>query len=377
MTGAFAIALYVLILLLVILMHEAGHFLTAKAFKIKVEEFFLGFGPRVWSFRRGETEYGIKALPLGGYVRIAGMNPFQETAPEDLPRSYGAKPLWQRAIVIATGPVTHFLLAILVFAVYFAAVGVPRYRPLVQQVEPRLEGRVSPAAAAGLEPGDEIVGVLGRPVRSIEDFVQQVGSHVGEPLRVEVERNERRLVLEASPVMSGPPGERHGRLGVVLGTGNVIARDRTNPFSALARGTAETGAIMKAVVLRLGDVFGPSGIRRIGRLLLGLEDRQVDDVTSVVGGARLSAQAAEAGLYEFFFGLFALFNVFVGILNLLPLPPLDGGHLAVLAVEGITRRRVDPRRLLPLTAVVGAFMVLLMVSLVYLDIVSPIPSPFR
>ena len=97
----------------VILVHEAGHFTAAKACKMKVEEFFVGFGPRLWSVRRGETEYGVKLLPAGGYVKIAGMNPFQPTPPEDLPRSYGAKPIWQRAVVIAAGPATHFVLALI------------------------------------------------------------------------------------------------------------------------------------------------------------------------------------------------------------------------------------------------------------------------
>src|SRR2546422_3884454 len=105
--------LFFLAILVVVLVHESGHFLFAKAFGIKVEEFFVGFGPRIWSTRRGETEYGLKALPFGGYVRIAGMNPFEEIPPEQLSRTFQAKPIWQRAIVIATGPVTHFFMAIL------------------------------------------------------------------------------------------------------------------------------------------------------------------------------------------------------------------------------------------------------------------------
>src|SRR5256884_9359250 len=114
-----AVVFFVVSILLVILIHEAAHFGMAKLFKIKVEEFFVGFGPRLWSIRRGETEYGIKALPFGGYVRIAGMNPFQEPAAEDLPRTFGAKPIRQRALVILAGPITHFLMTIIVLAPYF------------------------------------------------------------------------------------------------------------------------------------------------------------------------------------------------------------------------------------------------------------------
>jgi len=118
------VVIFIVSILAVVLVHEAGHFFTAKAFGIKVEEFFVGFGPRLWSTRRGETEYGVKLLPLGGYVRIAGMNPFQETPPEQFPRTFGAKPIWQRAIVIVTGPITHFVMAVLLLVVFFVAFGV-------------------------------------------------------------------------------------------------------------------------------------------------------------------------------------------------------------------------------------------------------------
>src|SRR5215211_923645 len=103
--------IFALAILVAVLIHESGHFFTAKAFRIKVEEFFVGFGPRLWSFRRGETEYGVKAFPVGGYVRIAGMNPFQEVPLKDRPRAFGAKPIWQRALVIVAGPITHLVMA--------------------------------------------------------------------------------------------------------------------------------------------------------------------------------------------------------------------------------------------------------------------------
>src|SRR5438876_2433754 len=120
MANWLVVLLYVVAILTIVLIHEAGHFVSAKAFGIKVEEFFVGFGPRLWSFRRGETEYGVKAIPLGGYVRIAGMNPFEQPAPADLPRTYGAKPAWQRVLVILAGPISHFFMALLFLAIYFA-----------------------------------------------------------------------------------------------------------------------------------------------------------------------------------------------------------------------------------------------------------------
>ena len=135
MSGSLAVTLFIVAILVVILIHEAAHFGMAKLFRIKVEEFFLGFGPRLWSIRRGETEYGVKALPFGGYVRIAGMNPFQEVTPEEYPRTFAAKPIWQRVVVIATGPVTHFVMAIVFLSIFFMAIGVRTpNRPIIDEV---------------------------------------------------------------------------------------------------------------------------------------------------------------------------------------------------------------------------------------------------
>src|SRR5881397_2979730 len=157
MSGTLGTFLFIVAILVTVLIHEAAHFGAAKWFKIKVEEFFVGFGPRLWSFRRGETEYGIKALLFGGYVRIAGMNPFQEPTPEEYPRTFGAKPIWQRALVIFAGPATHFVIAFFVFGVYFLFVGAPtKFEPVIGAVDAKLGSIQSPAAAAGLQPGDEV-----------------------------------------------------------------------------------------------------------------------------------------------------------------------------------------------------------------------------
>lgn len=157
-------------LILVIVIHEAAHFGVARAFGIKVTEFFVGFGPRIWSTRRGETEVGFKWIPAGGYVKIAGMNPFEEVPPEDLPRTYGAKPKWQRALVIVAGPATHFVLAFLCFALWLGFVGQAiEYNPRLTAIEAQLEGQVSPAATAGLEEGDRVIAVDGIETRPPSD----------------------------------------------------------------------------------------------------------------------------------------------------------------------------------------------------------------
>jgi membrane-associated protease RseP (regulator of RpoE activity) len=378
------IGLFALAVLLVVMVHESGHFFTAKAFGIKVEEFFVGFGPRLWSFRRGETEYGIKALPFGGYVRIAGMNPFQEPSPEEYPRTYGAKPAWQRAAVIGAGPVTHFVMAILFLAVFFTAIGVPsRFVSTIDGVETTLNGKPSPAAVAGLRLGDVIVAVDGIPVRPTDDpahtgddFRDYTRSHVGQAIQVTVRRGDRTLTVGATPVLAEVDGEQVGRLGILLGQQST-ARDRTNPLTAVGRGAIQTGQTMKFVVLQLGHVFGPGAFKRLGQLLFGPAERQPTDPTSIIGAGQLAGKAVKAGAWDFLFYLLVVFNVFVGILNLVPLPPLDGGHLAVLAYEKVRGRKPDPRKLIPLTTAVAGFIVLYAVAVSYLDIVKPIPSPFR
>jgi membrane-associated protease RseP (regulator of RpoE activity) len=362
--------------LLMILVHEAGHFIAAKRFGIKVEEFFVGFGPRLWAFRRGETEYGVKAIPVGGYVRIAGMNPFQEPPPEDRGRLFGDKPAWQRAIVLVAGAVTHFVLAFLLLAAFFWFVGVPILGgPQVARVQPTLDGAPSPAAEAGLRPGDVFVEVEGQPIGSYQEFKEQVDGSVGREIEFVVERDGTRITLEATPVLSEVEGEPTGRLGVLL-TRAYVGRDRSGPIEGLGDAAGGVGLFTVESFRAMGRVFGPEGLGRVTDVLFG-DERTVNDPVGIVGVARVAGQAAEAGLLEAFIELFAFFNVFVGILNLLPLPPLDGGHLAVLGFESLTGRRVDPRRLIPITALVAGFLILFTIALTYLDVFAPIPNPFQ
>jgi membrane-associated protease RseP (regulator of RpoE activity) len=370
------ILVFVFGVLLMILVHELGHFVAAKRFGIKVEEFFIGFGPRLWSFRRGETEYGLKAIPVGGYVRIAGMNPFQEPPPEDRGRLFGDRPAWQRAIVLVAGAMTHFVLAFLLLAAFFWFVGVPLFGgPQVAQVQRTLDGTPSPAAEAGLRAGDVFVEVEGQPIGSYQEFKELVDGSVGREIEVVVERDGARVVLEATPVLSEVEGEPTGRLGILL-TSEYVGRDRSGPIEGLGDAARGVGTFTVESFRAMGRVFGPEGLGRVAQVLFG-EERTVNDPVGIVGVARVAGQAVEAGFLEAFLELFAFFNVFVGILNILPLPPLDGGHLAVLGFESVTGRRVDPRSLIPITALVAGFLVLFTIALTYLDVFSPIPNPFQ
>jgi membrane-associated protease RseP (regulator of RpoE activity) len=363
------IVLFVAGVFLMIMAHELGHFIAARRFGIKVEEFFVGFGPRLWSFRRGQTEYGLKTVPLGGYVRIAGMNPFQEPPPEDRDRVFTAKPKWQRAVVLVAGSFTHFVLAFLLLASLFALIGIPRAR--IAEVEPTLDGSQSPAAAAGLRPGDEVLAVDGDDV-NYDEFLDRIDA--GGRMEILVARGGRELTVTATPVPSEIDGQREPRIGVLIASGGRL---HEGPIEATGKGIQAMGDMVVGSFRAMGQIFGPDGLRRIGQLLLGEGERSPNDPVGVVGAARVSGQAVEAGQLDVFFYLFAFFNVFVGILNLLPLPPLDGGHLAVLGIEGISGRRIDPRKLVPITAVVAGFLILFTVSLLYLDVVSPIPNPFQ
>ncbi|MFN2590939.1 MAG: RIP metalloprotease [Actinomycetota bacterium] len=373
------VSVYVVAILTLVLIHEAGHFFTAKAFGIKVREFFVGFGPRLWSFRRGETEYGLKALPLGGYVRIAGMNPFEEVLPEDVPRTFHAKPIWQRAIVIATGPVTHFVMAIVFAALVFGVTGVPVYRPELGRVEQTLNGRPSPAYRVGLRAGDVVLAVNGKPIPVSEErfagsgqLIRETRGRSGQPLVLTIERGGEIFIARAFPEPSEVDGQTVGRIGVILHP-KRIGVERVNPFVAVGRGAVSSYDVTKQVIGQFDDVFGPSGIRRLAREVTGEESRGEGSPSSVIGGGQILVQAAEeVGFWFALLQLLVVFNVFIGILNLIPLPPLDGGHLAVLAYEKIRGRRPDARKLIPLTALVAAFMIVFAMSILYLDIVSPI-----
>jgi membrane-associated protease RseP (regulator of RpoE activity) len=275
-------------------------------------------------------------------------------------------------------------MAILFLTLFFTAIGVQtRFVPVVEGVEPTLGGKPSPAAVAGLRPGDVIVAVDGRAVRPSDqpertgnDFRDYTQAHVGMPIEVTVRRGDRTLSVTATPVLANVEGKQVGRLGILLGARST-ARDRTNPVSALGKGLTQTGQTTKDVVVQLRQVFGPAALKRLGQLVLGSAQRRVSDPTSLIGAGQLAGEAVRAGAWDFLFGILVVFNVFVGILNLVPLPPLDGGHLAVLAYEKVRRHRPDPRKLIPLTTAVAGFIILYALAVSYLDIVKPIPSPFR
>jgi len=363
-----------LILLVVIPLHELGHLLVAKRFGFKASEYFVGFGPRLWSTRRGETEYGVKAIPAGGYVKIAGMNPYEPVAPEDLPRAYGSKPIWQRALVILAGPASHFLMGGILLFVLFVGYGVPIEKTVVvDEVTSTLGGAVSPASEVGLRPGDVVVrvGDLENPTQ------EQLGPYVtryarrnpGQPLEYVVERDGERITLPMIPRLVTEDGITKGRVGFTLD----LQRSASPPEAAWWA-IRYTGKTTVAAVTSLDDIFGPRGIGRMATLLFTDEPRRTGDPTTVVGVSQQVGDAGSRGDWGTIIAYAAYVTIFIGIVNLLPLPPLDGGHLMLLAWEKVTGRQVDYRRVVPVAATVIVFLSLFMVAALLLDVFKPIPQ---
>lgn len=367
MAFTLSIVAFFLALIAIIMIHELGHYLLARGFGFRVLEYFVGFGPRLWSFRKGEIEYGVKAIPAGGYVKIAGMNPLEDDVPPgDEDRAYYAKPIWQRSLVILAGPLSHFLVAAIIFSSLLFFFGRTGEVVLVGEVSTTIAGVESPAKAAGLQPGDIIVGIgdIENP-----DWVQLsafLSDHVNERIDVVILRGEERIALSMTPVTDTIDGVKVARLGIVLGA-------QRQPFlTSLAGGVTEVWDKTWLSVGEIGRVFGPEGIGRTFTLLFTDEPRQITDPTSVVGIGQQVGGVGANGDWATFLYMFGYVTLFVGLVNLIPLPPFDGGHLAVLLIEKVRGRRVDMRKLIPVSAVVLTFLVVFTVATVALDITKPI-----
>jgi membrane-associated protease RseP (regulator of RpoE activity) len=360
-----------LILLVVIPIHELGHMLVARRFGFKVTEYFVGFGPRLWSRKRGEIEYGVKAIPAGGYVKIAGMNPYESVAPEDLPRAYGSKPIWQRALVILAGPGSHFLVgAVLYFALFATYGNLDTDVVVVGDVARTLGGDVSPAKEAGLQVGDVVVrvGDLPNPTpNTLGRYVTRyAGEHPNEPLEYVVERDGRTISLRIVPKLVREDGVTKGRIGFTLGPEPLSL-----PEAAVVSGRWVGKATWNSVTA-IPKIF-TQGVGRTFSVLFSDEPRRADDPTSLVGVSRQIGVAGDRGDWALFLGFAAYVTLFIGVVNLVPLPPLDGGHLLLLVWEKITGRQADYRKLVPISAAVIVFLSIFAIATVVLDITEPLP----
>ena len=389
----FAVGIFVSICL-----HEAGHMLTAKSFGMKVTQYFAGFGPTLWSFRRGETEYGLKGIPAGGFVKIVGMTDLEEVDEADAPRAFYRQPAWQRLIVLVAGSATHFLLAIGIIYLGVTAVGIPDDRAWVKTVLPCVTvdtkatecsaaDPASPASKAGIQAGDRVVAVDGRPTQTYEDFLLAVRGSGAGPVQLVVDRDGRQVPLTADlvevtrPKLDGEGTERVGAIGI----SGDLSRERTfGPVAGVGKSLDLTGGMLTATYDAIKQF--PSKLPPLWDAVTG-GTRSQDTPISVYGAARLGGEAVQADQTVAALGLLAGLNVFIGVFNLLPLLPLDGGHVAVLVYEKVRSafarlfRRPDPGRvditkLLPVTYVVVVLFAGLTVLTLFADIVNPIANPF-
>lgn len=355
-----------------IFLHELGHFATAKWTGMKATQFFLFFGPRLWSFRRGETEYGVRAIPAGAFVRIVGMNRMDDVEPEDEGRTYRSKSFPRRLLVISAGSIMHMIIAIALLFVVYVGQGerTDRFEPGVEIAALSVDG---PARAAGLEAGDEFVSVDGIAIAEtveVRDAVQ--ANSPGDVVDVVVLRDGEQLAF-AVPLGSNADGA--ALLGVVSGQDPLyedhgIAGSAVNAVTDIVPTSWES---VKGVVKALNPV-------NIVTHLSGDNDDLATRPTSVVG---VTGVADDIGAAEGIYGvlwLLAVLNVFVGVFNMFPLLPLDGGHAAIAVYErireamrgGKERYMADVERLMPFAMGVMVLLLTLFTAALYLDITDPL-----
>lgn len=387
------VALFIYALLIVVMVHELGHLTAAKVFGFKAPQYFLGFGPTIWSTHKGETEYGVKAIPAGGFVKIVGMSPYEEIDPEDEPRSYPNKPRWQRAILLVAGSATHWVVAfvlLLVVACGFGFPGPPSNQ--IAQVVQSVDGVETAAARSDLRPGDRIIALDGQPTNDWTEIVSYIEARANETGHFTVLRGDKRVQLdipivealvgnEGPVAVAAPGGEvRAPRAGEVvqgfLGVAPDQPVERSGPVEGIKFAGTTVGDFTVRSVTSLPDVFAPVFNGDLWRSLGESGEREAEGAVGLVGAGRVAGAAVEAGMYAELLSFIAGLTIFIGLMNLLPLPPLDGGHLAVLLVEKITGKNVDVKKLIPLAAVVIAFFLVLFVAVLYLDLARPIKVPF-
>ncbi|CNG31198.1 transmembrane protein [Mycobacterium tuberculosis] len=389
---------FVVALLASVMLHEGGHLLTAKRFGMKATQYFVGFGPTLWSTRRGETEYGVKAIPLGGFVKIVGYTPLEEIDEADRDRAFYRQPAGRRAIVIGAGVVANFAFAFVLLFAMAMTIGVPKPGTVTSTVDAVSTcvpatmqdgcggGRPpSPAARAGLKAGDRIVAFNGAPVADWQDLTAAIGrTKPGETVKAVVQRPGTGGRVTLPITLADVGGEPFvGISAKVVGA----AYDRTGPVDAARFAGGGIGRTVRGIGTVAADL--PTAIPKL--FSPERESTPGGQVGSVVGATEVSGQIFSSDnttrdKVALFLSLVVSVNIFLGALNVLPLLPLDGGHLAVVAYEraraGVNRIRgrpdpgtVDMTRLLPLTYLAVLLLVGFGVLLILADVFNPLQLP--
>lgn len=366
-----------------ILFHEAGHFVAARSTGMKATEFFLGFGPRLFSFTRGGTEFGVKAFPLGGYVKVIGMTNLETIAdPADEPKTYRAATFPRKVLLASAGTIAHFVLAFVLLVTLFSGLGrtTRLAEPIVGDVN-ALKSGAAPAARAGILAGDRIVAVGSKPVTRWDDVARDIRSSAGRALTITVERSGGRKTVSVTPVRDadGTP-----RIGIGWNENAVsVSRQKVGLIAGATSSASYMARLVPETWGGLFKFFTPTSLKSYGTTLekaatnKPLTQRESEGrMSSAVGITRLIGDASKDNIRTAI-ELFAVINIFVGMFNMLPLLPLDGGHVVVAVYErlrsvGGRRYRVDFRKLLPVTYVVLTVMALVGFTSLYLDITKPL-----
>jgi regulator of sigma E protease len=348
-TVAFVVALGVLVFV-----HELGHFLTAKRLGVKVLRFSIGFGPVLWRRQRGETEYALSAIPLGGYVKMLGEDADGDdpVANEERHRSFSAQSPLRRAAIIFAGPFTNFLFAFVVYALVFASAGTP-----IPSTTPRIGGVTAamPGDRAGLKANDLVVTIDGTAIDSWQNLSKTVRASGGKPLHVVVDRDGNKVELDITPEEHDVPNPDGGPTERAFLIGVEPSRDweAVNPVRALALAGEQTYFYSLQVLSGLGQIMtGHISPKELG---------------GPIAIAQAAGRTARNGLWNYLMML-ALLSINLGVLNLMPVPALDGGHLALISIEGVLGRPLKPRALELAQQVGVLLLVSLMVFVFYNDI---------
>ncbi len=392
MSQIIGVLAFVVAMLISVMLHEFGHFLTAKRFGMKVTEFFLGFGTKIWSFTRGETEFGIKTIPAGGYCRIIGMSVNEELTPEEEPRAFIAASIPKRLVVLGAGSFTHFVLGVVLIFVIFFGIGTSSIIPTIDTVLPCInttntvcaaDAAPSPAKVAGLQPGDQVTSINGKKVKNWASDVLAIRASAGKSVTLVVKRHGELLTLNATPATIVEDGKSIGMLGFTSKIGLV-----REPIGLATSDTYHLGAnLFKTSFTSLISL--PTKIPALFRQTFLGAKRDPNGLVGVVGVAQASAATASDHTMSFgekaqtFLLIIASLNIFVGIFNLLPLLPLDGGHMAVAIADGIrfwwARKRgkakpapINLEVLTPITIVVFGLLAALSLMLLAADIFNPV-----
>ena len=369
---------FVVALLFSVMVHEFGHYITARKYGMWVSEFFVGFGKRIWSVQRGETEFGVKAIPAGGYCKIEGMSPNDEMPQGQEDRAFYKASSGKKLIVLGAGSFLHFVLGFVLLFTLFAGIGTNQVLPVINEVVPN-----SAAQAAGIQAGDEVISINGKKVTEWYKDVEVIRQSQGKELRLILDRNGEQISVTASARLTDIDGTKRYVLGIV----NDMGLKRSGLLVSIKNSATVTKSFLVESVKSLGKL--PEKIPALWGATVRGEERDPNGLVGVVGVARVSGEAVGSDKLTVmerlatFVLIVASLNIFVGVFNLLPILPLDGGHMAVAIADSIraflARLRGRPRPapidvtvLTPITMVVFVVLATLTLLLLVADVINPV-----